>query len=170
MVAPGSGGGATPRRFGVLIQAHDRVIRKRETATRAVQWYERGLARLENRSRAGDGESGDRFLDEDHPYARDLDLFGSGSLFQLVNTCQTTTGEETLARWLLGAAEPGTVHARQAAVGDMSDRVQLREEKTPRGLRSRRQADGQRHRRAANDVGWQDHRFWELPLQVRQRS
>ena len=126
--------------FAVLVQAHDRVIRRRETASRAVQWYERGLARLEHRW-AGNGESGARFLDDEHPYARDLDLFGNGSLFELVNTCQTTTGEETLARWLLEAADPATVRARQAAVADMSDRAQLREDLHTWGVEARRNVD-----------------------------
>ena len=126
--------------FAVLIRAHDRVIRKRETAGRAVQWYERGLARLEHRW-AGKGEAGVRFLDDDHPYARDLDLFGSGSLFQLMNTCQTTTGEETLAGWLLEAAGPDTVRARQAAVVDMSNRPQLREDLFTWGVDARQSVD-----------------------------
>ena len=126
--------------FAVLIQTHDRVIRRLETAERAVQWYERGLARLENRW-AGERESGGRFLDDDHPYARDLDLFGAGSLFQLVNTCQTMTGEETLARWLLGAADPDTIRARQAAVADMSDRAQLREDLHTWGAEARQNVD-----------------------------
>ena len=33
--------------FVVLIVVHDRIIQTRVVATRAVQWYERGLARIE---------------------------------------------------------------------------------------------------------------------------
>ena len=47
--------------------------------------------------------NGTRFLEETHPYAADLDLFGSGSLFELLCTARTQTGEETLASWLKAA-------------------------------------------------------------------
>ena len=94
-----------------MIRIHDGVIRSHEAASRAVEWYARGLARLENRW-VGSGETGARFIDDTHPYSNDLDLFGDGSLFQLLSTAQTTTGEETLAAWLLHAADPPTVGTR----------------------------------------------------------
>jgi hypothetical protein len=109
-----------------LIVVHDRGIRRQEKYTRISEFYARVLARLED-AWAGTGESGDRFFDAAHPYARDLDLFGSGSLFELLSTARTRAGEETLARWLLAAAPPHEVCARQAAVSEMKDRVALRE-------------------------------------------
>jgi hypothetical protein len=112
--------------FVVLVVAHDRVLRRRAKFVRVTDFYSRGLARLEDQW-AGTGESGDRFFDAAHPYARDLDLFGKGSLFELLSTARTRAGEETLARWLLAAADPKEVRARQAAVGEMRDRVPLRE-------------------------------------------
>ena len=48
---------------------------------------------------AGAGPDGARFL-EGHRFARDLDLFGPASLFQLLDTARTEIGEETLAAWL----------------------------------------------------------------------
>jgi hypothetical protein len=112
--------------FVVLVVVHDRVIRRLGKYERVTEFYARGLARLEDQW-AGTGESGDRFFDAAHPYARDLDLFGKGSLFELLCTARTRAGEETLARWLLAAAPPEEVRARQAAVAEMKDRVQLRE-------------------------------------------
>jgi hypothetical protein len=126
--------------FVFLVRAHDRVIRAHTAASRAVQWYERGLARLEDRW-TDSGETGVRFVDDDHPYCRDLDLFGEGSLFQLLNTAQTTTGEETLADWLLTAAEPATIEARQAAGTDLSSRMRLREDLYALGADARRVID-----------------------------
>ena len=64
-------------------------------AARARRLYERGLDRLEGRW-AGSGPDGARFL-ADHAYARDLDLFGHGSLFQLLDTARTEAGQDTLA-------------------------------------------------------------------------
>jgi hypothetical protein len=112
--------------FAGLMKEHDRVIRRRDAAARAVGFYERGLARIEDRWMGG-GEAGDRFRDDDHPYANDLDLFGSGSLFELLSIARTRAGEETLARWLKSPAAPDAVRARQQAVEEMTPSLDLRE-------------------------------------------
>jgi hypothetical protein len=82
---------------------------------------------LENRW-AGAGDSGERFLPDSHPYALDLDLFGHGSLFELLSTATTSWGAKTLADWLLSPASPAEVRARQAAVEELRPRLDLREE------------------------------------------
>lgn len=110
-----------------LIIAHDRVLRRLAKLTRVAEFYSRGLARLED-AWAGTGETGERFFDAAHPYARDLDLFGKGSLFELLCTARTRAGEEMLAQWLLAAAPPDEVLARQAAVREMQPRVPMREQ------------------------------------------
>src|SRR5262245_15104862 len=112
--------------FGVLVQRHDTVIRARDAAARAVAFYERGLARIEDRWH-GTGEAGERFLDEGHPYANDLDLFGRGSLFELLSIARTRTGEETLARWLKTPATPSEIAERQQGVAEMTSWLDLRE-------------------------------------------
>lgn len=124
----------------ILMRVHDRVIRARERASRAVRWFERGLARLENRW-VGSGETGTRFFDDHHPYSRDLDVFGEGSLFQLLSTAQTTAGEETLASWLLGSTDRPTIRSRQAAVADLSTRPQLLEDLYSLGVDARKSVD-----------------------------
>ncbi len=89
--------------FLVLIVWHERVIRARQAVVRAIAHYERGLARIEDRW-IGTGEPGTRFQDEHHPYAVDLDLFGPGSIFELLSTARTRDGEAALAGWLLTGA------------------------------------------------------------------
>jgi hypothetical protein len=113
--------------FLVLMIWHDRVLRARGRAERGAAFYEQGLARLEDRW-AGTGESGVRFLVADHPYAADLDLFGAGSLFELLTTARIRAGEETLARWLLAPAAASVVRARHAAIDDLRFRLDLRED------------------------------------------
>jgi len=113
--------------FVALAVQHERLLRVLERRRRAARFFERGLARLDGRW-AGTGEPGDRYLDPAHPYARDLDLFGRGSLFELISTARTHVGEDTLARWLLSPAAPATVRARQEAVEELRTRVDLREE------------------------------------------
>jgi hypothetical protein len=112
--------------FVALVVVHERVRRAAHRATRAVVFYDKGLARVEDRW-AGTGESGDRFLDPEHPYAADLDLFGRGSLFERLCTARTRSGEETLAQWLLRPARVEEIHERHAAVAELRDRLDLRE-------------------------------------------
>jgi hypothetical protein len=112
--------------FAVLLQAHDRIIRRRDAAARAVAFYNRGLARVEDRW-AGSGETGDRFRDDRHVYANDLDLFGDGSLFQLLSSARTRDGEGVLARWLLAPADGQEISARQSAVAELGQALDLRE-------------------------------------------
>jgi MutS domain V len=106
---------------------HDRVLRARNRAARAAAVYERGLARLEDRWQ-GNGTAGLRFLSPDHLYAADLDLFGTGSLFELLCLAQLPAGQEALASWLLAPAPPDIIRARQAAVEELRDKLDLRED------------------------------------------
>lgn len=69
----------------------------------------------------------------DHPYAADLDLFGSASLFHLLERPGSGRGEETLARWLLEPAGPETVRERQEAVRELAPLLDLRDELALRG-------------------------------------
>ncbi len=120
--------------FLALVILHDRVIRGRHRLARVIAWYQRGIARIEDRW-MGSGERGDRFRDDAHLFAVDLDLFGDGSLFQLLNTAQTRAGEDALAAWLATPAhtrEP--ILARQQAVRELMTRISLREDLATAGI------------------------------------
>lgn len=112
--------------FVAVAILHERAVRARARADRAARFYSRGIERLEDRW-AGRGEPGTRFVDDHHPYASDLDLFGSGSLFERLCTARSPAGQETLAAWLLAAAEPQEIRLRQEAVLELRDEVALRE-------------------------------------------
>jgi MutS domain V len=113
--------------FLALVFRHEAIRRALAHAERGAEHYRRGLERLAGRW-AGKGEPGLRFLDPAHPYAADLDLFGRGSLFDLLSTPRTQTGEETLAAWLTAAATPVVIGARQAAVTELTPALDLRED------------------------------------------
>jgi hypothetical protein len=111
----------------VLLFLHEKVVRDLRRAGQAAAFYRDGLARLDGAWK-GKGRQGQRFLDEKHPYAADLDLFGSGSLFELLCTARTRTGEETLAGWLLHPASAAEARARQEAIAELRPSLALRED------------------------------------------
>jgi hypothetical protein len=113
--------------FIALVMAHEPVARRLRANARATRFYERGLARLQG-TWHGIGPAGSAFVAEDHPYAEDLDLFGEGSLYQLLVTAETLQGQERLAAWLSDPAPPTVVRHRQEAVAELAPRLQLRED------------------------------------------
>ena len=113
--------------FVVLVVIHEKLLKELERQRRAARFFEKALARLDG-NWAGTGEAGDRYNDAAHPYAGDLDLFGKGSVFELLCTARTRIGEDRLAEWLKSSATPGVVRARHAAVDELRERVDLREE------------------------------------------
>lgn len=117
--------------FIALMVIHQRLQREVDRLARAVKFYERGFARLEDRW-AGTGETGTQFDDPAHPYAEDLDLFGKGSLFELLSTARTKSGEERLAQWLKSStstpAPLSEIRARQAAAEELRTKLDLRED------------------------------------------
>ena len=82
-----------------------------------MRYYESGLLRLRDEW-TGRGEAGDRFRDAVHVYSEDLDLFGTGSLFELLSTARTAAGENVLAHWLLAPATYEEALARREAVSE----------------------------------------------------
>jgi hypothetical protein len=114
--------------FVWLLVSHEQTIRARRRAQASARFYELGLARIDG-TWSGRGVSGAQFVEEHHPYAGDLDLFGNGSLFELICLAVTTAGRARLASWLKA---PSTsleeVRARQEAVAELRDAVPLRDD------------------------------------------
>jgi len=113
--------------FVALALVHESTMRGRKRAERLAAFYEKCIARIEGHW-AGQGDGGERFDDPAHPYAEDLDLFGKGSLFELLSTARLRSGAATLARWLLETAAPEEVRERHAAVNELRPGLDLREE------------------------------------------
>lgn len=105
---------------------HQRVFQSERRARGAVRCSERGLARLDG-SWHDFRERGDAFVDGSHLYTSDLDVFGQGSLFQLLNETGTAAGERRLAAILRMPAPLETVRERQAALRELSAQIDFRE-------------------------------------------
>jgi hypothetical protein len=115
--------------FTVLVIIHRRTETAQNRARRCTELYRAGLARLDDRW-VGTGIPGDDHAEPDHPYARDLDIFGRGSLFELLCMARSRSGERTLAQWLLQPAPCQEISDRQQAVDELRNRVDLRERLT----------------------------------------
>jgi hypothetical protein len=113
--------------FTVSVIWRSHVRRAWRRATNAVAFYQRRLVCLGDRW-AGGGEPGTRYLNEAHPYALDLDLFGNGGLFERLCLDGAQLGHDTLAAWLCSAASAQEVRDRQAAVTELRSRLDLRED------------------------------------------
>jgi hypothetical protein len=96
-------------------------------AARALRFYESGVARLDDRW-AGAGNDGERFRSNDHVYANDLDLFGKGSLFELISTTRTAAGDAVLAGWLRAPSDREALAGRQEAIRELTPNLNLRED------------------------------------------
>ena len=116
--------------FVAIAAYHAGVARRRLCAERAVGFYRRGLARVEDRwvGSGAAGSLGERFDTGESLYATDLDLFGRGSLFELLSQARTRMGENTLAAWLLAPASAATIRERHEAVTELKGRLDLRED------------------------------------------
>jgi len=78
-------------------------------------------------------DKGGRFLEMDHPYALDLDVFGSTSLFTLLNRTATVNGRQLLAEWLSKKASLQEIQQRQNAVDILKPLTDFRQDFQAKG-------------------------------------
>jgi hypothetical protein len=112
--------------FVFLVAIHARAVAARELAEAGRRFHQRGLARLDD-TWSTFTEDGTRFVDDEHPFSSDLDLFGPRSLFQRLNAAETFEGQGKLAAWL--ASDPPStdeLEARHAAVRELGARTAFR--------------------------------------------
>jgi hypothetical protein len=113
--------------YALLAVLHERVIQARGHAETAANLYRRGMARIEDRW-SGTGATGERFIEAKHVYADDLDVFGRGSLFQLLSTARLPMGEKRLAEWLRTPSVKEVAIERQGLIAELRPKLDLRED------------------------------------------
>ena len=111
--------------FIALAAVHENVV-QRATEVRLRRKMNRiQLARLEKRWQDVPAPT-IGVPDKYGPESRDLDLFGSASVFQLLTLSHTPLGRETLRDWLLEPASPEEIAARQDAVRTLAADARFR--------------------------------------------
>lgn len=120
--------------FLTLVALHSRTRRRTAWLQELTTLNEQGLRRLERDWDSLPVRPPTRDL-AGHPYAHDLDLYGRGSIAQLLGPV-SGVGAAVVDDWLLTRAEPATIRARQEAVRELAPMQEFREELAVHGGRA----------------------------------
>lgn len=111
------------------------VLVRKQTAARDLKERLSYLSLLNQREAKALGfesiefDEGHAFADVHHAYSHDLDLFGSGSVFQYLNRCSTHSGEIKLAHDLkYPTYSQVELQHRQEAVRELAAHLELRQQ------------------------------------------
>lgn len=154
----------------ILVKIHNRFfIRKEwlETQTRIIQEELQALS--------GDYssfEDGKEYVNPEHPYSFDLDIFGRRSLFQSINRTCTFFGKNRLAKWLQNHLhEKTSIEKRQEMVREISEHTLFREQFRVAGLVHHGQSsDGEKIQAWSQSpaqylhAGWVKAFIWGVPV------
>jgi len=110
----------------LIMPIHSRIAARLARQERLATFLENSLERTQHRwvHRPMDGSP---YADNQHSWSQDLDLFGRGSLFQLLNECRTEPGRRRLADWMTNVPTPAEIRLRQARSAALRQRLDLRE-------------------------------------------
>jgi hypothetical protein len=111
---------ASARRHGANRQVQYRTSRLR-------QFYRRAVERVKG-NWTGNGPDGEEYSDSSHVYTSDLNVFGQGSLFELLCTARTGNGQRGLAEYLASPPSLEETVLRQEAVQELKNQIALREQ------------------------------------------
>ncbi|TYO97447.1 MutS-related protein [Desulfallas thermosapovorans] len=112
--------------FIAMVVKHNRIKAEIKYLETQVAINDKGLRRLEGKW--GEfADTGERFIDPEHRYASDLNIFGQGSLFQYINAATTMVGENRLAQLLTSPSSLEEIARRQQALQELSRRFDWRQ-------------------------------------------
>ncbi|WP_424582891.1 MutS-related protein [Tunicatimonas sp.] len=118
--------------FAALMKRYNKTSYQKNQATFLAEVNEQEIQRLQNNLSLL--PSGQTFTKHDHPYVADLDVFGTHSLYRLINRATTESGRECLAEWLSEPATKEAIIARQEAVEELSPQLAWRQEFQASGM------------------------------------
>jgi DNA mismatch repair ATPase MutS len=72
-------------------------------------------------------DSGEQFMDTQHPNSVDMDLFGAYSFFQYCNRSNTSIGRKCLANWLSYPASIEEISIRQESIKELQNQLDWRQ-------------------------------------------
>lgn len=120
--------------FFIVALMHGRIMVKKENLEVVVEFNEKGLKRLNGEYREFK-DKGNELLEEGHPFAEDLDIFGQNSLFQMINTTRTLSGRRKLGEIISLKKLPtkNQILEKQQAIKELGDKIEWREQQYVNG-------------------------------------
>ncbi len=113
--------------FVLIVIWHAQLHKKRDNLARLLKINTDELNALDGKYSAFD--DGAEFLDPDHPYVSDLDIFGGGSIFQYINRTSTWMGKQLLAGWFSHPdKKEKTIRERHESIQDLKNRLNWRQQ------------------------------------------
>lgn len=154
----------------ILVKIHNRFFIRKE-------WLETQARIIQEELQALSGdyssfEDGKEYVNPEHPYSFDLDIFGRRSLFQSINRTCTFFGKARLAKWLQNHLhEKTSIEKRQEMVREISEHTLFREQFRVAGLVHHGQSsDGEKIQAWSQSpaqylhAGWVKAFIWGVPV------
>lgn len=154
----------------ILVKIHNRFFIRKE-------WLETQARIIQEELQALSGdyssfEDGKEYVNPEHPYSFDLDIFGRRSLFQSINRTCTSFGKARLAKWLQNHLhEKTSIEKRQEMVREISEHTLFREQFRVAGLVHHGQSsDGEKIQAWSQSpaqylhAGWVKAFIWGVPV------
>lgn len=118
--------------FGVAIKYYSKIAFSKEHTAFLKGINEAELLRQECNLEKFD--TGQQFINPNHSYTSDLDIFGQHSIFQLVNRTTTESGRIRLSEWLSEPALNDEIQDRQEALKELAQKLDWRQDFQASGL------------------------------------
>jgi len=113
--------------FCYLTYLHKKIESKKNYLNILYEVNKTSIKRLEGEWKTFQ-DIGEDFIDENHNYSYDLDVFGKGSLFQWINTAHTHIGRQKLKQILTEKPQnKQNIYDRQSAVIELGQKIYFRQ-------------------------------------------
>lgn len=86
--------------FLIIVFFHSERINLKKRLLTMLEYYEKGIKRLDNTWKEF-SDIGEEFINKNHNFSSDLDIFGKKSLFQWINLTRTKFGRKKLAHKMM---------------------------------------------------------------------
>ena len=118
--------------FAIVIKHHNKIIYLKKHTSFLKRINESEILREE--CNLEEFETGHKFINQNHPYTSDLDIFGQHSIFQLINRTTTESGAIGLSEWLSEPAPNVEIQDRQQAIKELSQKLEWRQDFQAAGM------------------------------------
>ncbi len=118
--------------FSFVIKYHDKIAYLKQHTSFLKKINESEIQREKCNLEGLD--TGQKFINQNHPYTSDLDIFGQHSIFQLVNRATTESGMILLSKWLSETAPNSEIDDRQKAIKEVSQKCDWRQDFQASGM------------------------------------